>query len=77
MNITIKDVPEELHSELRHRADSHGRSLNKEVLAILESMLKPVRVSPRDLLTRIEERRDRLPKIVKRSQLERIINEGR
>ena len=32
MNITIKDIPEELHAILRHQAEVNGRSLNKQIL---------------------------------------------
>ena len=77
MNITIKDVPKKLHVVLKERAESHGRSLNKEVLAILEGTLNPSKTSPVDLLTRIEKRRNRLPYIVRDGDLQTIIKEGR
>lgn len=37
--ITLKDVPPALHRTLKSRAEAHGRSLNKEILVILESSL--------------------------------------
>lgn len=77
MNITLKKIPEELHQKLRQRADTHGRSLNKEVLSILEMNLYPVRKSPRDILRQISTRRDRMPSIVKEKKLKAIIAEGR
>ena len=78
MDIKIKDVPGELHHSLKERAESHGRSLNKEVLAILEGTLNSVKAtSPEDLLARIEERRNRLPNIVRNEELQKIIREGR
>jgi plasmid stability protein len=77
MNITIKDVPKELHHALRERAETHGRSLNKEVLALLEKTLSPSRISPQDLLEQIEARRNRLPDIVRDGELQAIIKEGR
>ena len=77
MNITIKDVPKKLHCVLKERAESHGRSLNKEVLEILERTLNPSKTSPMDLLTRIEERRNRLPCIVRDGELQTIIKERR
>ena len=77
MNITIKDVPKNLHNFLKERAVNHGRSLNKEVLDILERTLIPSKISPKDLLTRIEERRNRLPHIVRDKELRAIIKEGR
>ena len=37
--ITIKDIPPTVHRALKARAKSHGRSLNKEVIAALEGVL--------------------------------------
>jgi plasmid stability protein len=37
--ITIKDVPPAVHRTLKSRAEAHGRSLNKEIIITLESML--------------------------------------
>jgi plasmid stability protein len=38
--ITIKDIPPSVHRTLKMRAKAHGRSLNKEVIATLESTLR-------------------------------------
>jgi len=77
VNITLKEFPEDLHLSLRRRAEAYGRSLNKEVLTILEAVVNPVQRSAKDLLTDIEERRARMPHIVKESELNDIIKEGR
>jgi plasmid stability protein len=37
--LLIKDVPEDLHQKLKARAAANRRSLNNEVLTILESAL--------------------------------------
>jgi plasmid stability protein len=37
-NVTLRDVPVELHSWLKRRAASHHRSVNKEVIALLEQV---------------------------------------
>jgi len=37
-NVTLRDVPAELHSWLKQRAASHHRSVNKEVIALLEDV---------------------------------------
>lgn len=37
--ITIKDVPPAIHQSLKARAHAHGRSLNKEIIVTLESVL--------------------------------------
>ena len=35
-NLTIKDLPERVHKELKIAAESQGRSLNRYVVSILE-----------------------------------------
>ena len=37
-NVTLRDVPAELHHWLKQRAASHHRSVNKEVIALLEDV---------------------------------------
>jgi len=39
VSITLKDIPDVLHRTLKQRARLHHRSLNKEVLATIESAL--------------------------------------
>ena len=36
-NITLKNIPRDLHRSLKSRAKAHHRSLNKEVIATLQS----------------------------------------
>jgi plasmid stability protein len=35
-NLTIKDLPERIHKELKNAARSQGRSLNRYVVSLLE-----------------------------------------
>ena len=37
-NITLKNIPNDLHRNLKSRAKAHHRSLNKEVIATLQAM---------------------------------------
>ena len=37
--LTIRNVPDDLHRRLKARAEAHRRSLNAEVLVILEDAL--------------------------------------
>jgi plasmid stability protein len=45
-SILIKDIPGELHERLRQAAQRDHRSLNKEVIALLEEALMPPAVLP-------------------------------
>ena len=35
-NLTLRDLPDPLHEWLRERAKAHHRSLNKEIIALLD-----------------------------------------
>lgn len=37
-NVTLRDVPTDLHVWLKQRAASHHRSVNKEVISLLEDV---------------------------------------
>lgn len=41
--ITLKGLPTALHRALKRRAAEHKRSLNKEVIAVLEEAVAPAR----------------------------------
>ena len=40
LNLTLKNVPPDLHRGLKARAESNRRSLNSEILALLEAQLQ-------------------------------------
>lgn len=55
VNLSIKNVPDELADRLRRRADAAHRSMQGELMAILEAALEdrpPMR--PREILARLE-----------------------
>jgi len=54
-NLTLRDVPTDLHAWLKQRAVSHHRSVNKEIVALLEAVRaesapKPGRATAEELL---------------------------
>ena len=59
--ITLKDIPQPIHTALKQRAKQHGRSLNKEALACLEMIVAPARVNITALLLDIRNHRASLP----------------
>ena len=42
-SITLKNIPEALHQNLREQAARHHRSIHGEILAILEAYVRPPR----------------------------------
>ena len=55
VSLSIKNVPEEIVTRLKERASRHHRSLQGELLALLEEAVKPKRKSVRDLRKEISE----------------------
>ncbi len=55
VSLSIKNVPEEIVARLKDRAARHHRSLQGELLALLEEAVKPRRRSVRDLRKEIAE----------------------
>ncbi len=45
--MTLRDVPNELHSWLKQQAEAHHRSVNKEVISVLEN-LRRQNLAPRE-----------------------------
>ncbi len=77
MNITIKDVPQELHERLRELADQSGRSLNKLILYTLEQSVLPRQVDRAALLGRIRRRRGDMTAWLEDVALQAAISKGR
>ncbi len=38
--ITLRNVPDDLHQHLKQQAKTHHRSVNREVIVLLETLLK-------------------------------------
>jgi len=54
VNLSIKNAPDDVVERLRQRAERHHRSLQGELLAIIEEAVKPKReLSPAELLVEI------------------------
>jgi hypothetical protein len=76
-NITLKDMPDDLHKRLRAAAEETGRSLNKMILVLLETAIGPHKSDRLVLLDRIRARRSTLRCFVNDATLEEAIEEGR
>ncbi len=77
VNITLKNIPEQLHKELCSRAEKNGRSLNKEVIASLESIVKSKRIDPLDYLQYIRKARDKAKLNITNEDITSAIDNGR
>ncbi len=52
ISITVKNIPEKLYEKLKTRAEAHRRSVNSEIILILEESLFLRRLKPEEVLAR-------------------------
>lgn len=62
VNLTLKNVPDEVYERLKISAQAHQRSLNSEAIVCLESVLLPERIPVAERLNRARVLRSPLPK---------------
>jgi len=76
--LTIKNVPEKLHRQLKQSAAQHRRSLNSEAIYCLETVLASSRVDPKEFLAEVRALRKRMPRAyITEEFLRAAKNEGR
>jgi antitoxin FitA len=77
ITITIKGLSKEAHQALKKRALTHGRSLNTEAIAVLESSVRSVPVDPQALIARARAVRATMTFNATAAQIDRWKREGR
>jgi plasmid stability protein len=77
ITITIKGLSKEAHRALKKRALTHGRSLNTEAIAVLESSVRSVPVDTQALLARARAVRATMKFKATAAQIDRWKREGR
>ena len=75
--VTVKDLPDKLHRQLKLRALQHRRSLNSEIIAVLEAAASARKLDPDDLLTRAAALRSRVGGRLTDSDLAALRRAGR
>jgi plasmid stability protein len=76
--ITVKNIPDNLYSQLKQSAKVHHRSINSELIVCLEKVLIPQKISKDILLSSARSIRDRLNKLkVTEEELNNAKNAGR
>lgn len=75
--ITLKGVPERLHAKLKSRARRNGRSLNREVIAALQQIVRDEEPSAAEWLEQIDALRERVKVRLTPAEIERYREHGR
>ena len=79
-SITIKNIPDDLYEELKVAAKHHRRSINNEVIMMLEEKLVPQKTSREELLERARQCREMTRELgvyVTEEEIDEAINQGR
>ena len=77
ITITIKGLSKEAHQALKKRAATHGRSLNTEAIAVLESSVRSQPVDNEALIQQARQFRNSLKFKVTAADLRRFKDKGR
>jgi plasmid stability protein len=76
--ITAKNIPADLHRELKKRAEEHHRSLNKDIIATLKSATGGnIRLDPIKLEESVRQARALFRRSVTAREIDRWKREGR
>lgn len=78
INITLKSIPPELHQDLKARAALHHRSLNREIIALLEERLRPRKRTPEEFLEAAKAIREKMKGVwLTNEMIDEMKREGR
>jgi antitoxin FitA len=76
--ITLKNIPADLHRELKKRAEEHHRSLNREILATLQGAANQSRrIEPAALIREARAIRKKFKREISPAQIRAWIRRGR
>jgi len=75
--ITIKNVPATVHRALKAKAKAHGRSLNREILATLEGLVRSTRIDADSVMEHARSVREAIGGTLTQNSLTRYKTKGR
>jgi plasmid stability protein len=76
--ITLKNIPADLHRELKKRAEEHHRSLNREIISTLKSAAGgPIPFDPTKLEESVRQARSLFRRPITAREIDRWKREGR
>ncbi|MFQ5436537.1 MAG: Arc family DNA-binding protein [Anaerolineae bacterium] len=75
--ITVKNIPDDLYELLKAQAKANRRSINNEIIMLIERSVRSYRIDPEEVLARARELREKIDYVITDEELEQFINEGR
>jgi plasmid stability protein len=78
INITLKNIPPDLHKDLKSSAARHRRSLNSEIISLLEERFRTRKRAPEEILAAAEAVREKMKGVwLTLEEIDRMKREGR
>jgi len=75
--ITVKNIPDDLYELLKAQAKTNRRSINNEIIMLIERSVRSYRIDPEEVIARAREIRETIEYVITDEELEKFINEGR
>lgn len=75
--ITLKNIPDPLYHQLVKMAETHHRSLTKEIVVALEQYVQTGGQDKTDLLNQIRQVRNKYPRAITDKEIQVWKNQGR
>ncbi len=76
-NITIKNIPDEVYEKLKERAKRNRRSINNEVIYLIESQFRANQVNVEEVLYKARKLRSKMKGSLSTEQIREAINRDR
>ena len=76
-SITIRNIPEDIYQQLKDRAKINRRSINNEVIHLMERSMESNQVNTEEILYKAKNYRKKLKGSLTESDIEDAINNGR
>jgi plasmid stability protein len=75
--ITVKNIPEDVYERLKMQAKANRRSINNEVITLIEREVNSYRIDPEQFIKEARAIRESIDYVITDEELEQAINEGR
>ena len=75
--ITVKNIPEDVYEQFKAQAKRNRRSINNEVIMLMERAVARYRIDPEKFIEEARAIRESIDFVITDEELEQAINEGR
>ena len=77
VNFTLKNIPKELHKRLKQKAEQNRRSLNQEIIELLEKNVSVPDIQAMEVLNKAKEIHNLFPGMVSHKEIQAYKVKGR